>query len=939
MVEEATGEVRFAVVLYGGVSLAIYMNGIAQELLRMVRGSSDLPDEDLTEGELIYRDMSRALAGKRGGRKRFVIDIISGTSAGGINGVALAKALVAGSRDMDVLRRAWTDDADIGALLNDRAASVAGMRRTQSLLDGGHMYKVLYDTLRGIQGDGKPLTETLDLFVTATDLHGITAPIHLTGARLDEKIHKTVFHFAYDRGRGDCNDFTPDNDGMLAFAARCTSSFPVAFPPMRFSDMPQARRDAGYRRFFAHGVPHEDRLFADGGYLDNRPFSHAIKLIPFRPATLPGERKLLFIDPFPKDKPETPEGKPPPAPVFPDVDFLQNARLAASTLPRTELIREDINTITAMNRRLERLGALQDRWRRDRQQAAMRGHPMQEPGKPDNLMVLDLADMIAPGPAAGGEAPRGYGNGYALYHHLRVYDTSDSLTGIVARLAGYLPDSDEALYLRQLLRAWRDEHFSAYHTEGRQTENVFLSRFDIGFRLRRLSHLRAAIDAGLEPDPEQPLPPESATALRQMRRMAEDELAAMRRLAAPLAADVQVLLSEAEIGLLTDRIGREYSAAMQLPTLQDRYEKAGAIYRDPTIKPLIDKALDRLGKKMRTAFDTGSAAIRTRLGELGLADLERNYDGFHWHDVTTYPFLEGSGLHEHSEVQVFRISPADSGLNPRPDKLAGIRVGAFGGFLNRDWREHDILWGRLDGAERIVAALMSDRPADQRQEWTDRLQGAILTEEYGEEMGRGRRLALLKSKLRDAAVGDETIEELAAGALGVKDAAELDLARFRGNYAQVKPPGPRAPEIAGWSSRSMTILSRMIDGLPNAGFLGFAGPRAAAGLRAGGALLSRFTRFAMPGSYRRMLAERVLFLVMLAGLAMILLSLAASPVLARAGWAVFLLALTVWVVLYALGRWLSGRKTLPQLARLLLIVIALALMVVGGVTVANYLLG
>ena len=47
MVEDATGEVRFAVVLYGGVSLAIYMNGIAQELLRMVRGSSDLPDEDL----------------------------------------------------------------------------------------------------------------------------------------------------------------------------------------------------------------------------------------------------------------------------------------------------------------------------------------------------------------------------------------------------------------------------------------------------------------------------------------------------------------------------------------------------------------------------------------------------------------------------------------------------------------------------------------------------------------------------------------------------------------------------------------------------------------------------------------------------------------------------------------------------------------------------
>ena len=33
-------EVRFAVVMYGGVSLAVYMSGIAQELLRMVRASA-----------------------------------------------------------------------------------------------------------------------------------------------------------------------------------------------------------------------------------------------------------------------------------------------------------------------------------------------------------------------------------------------------------------------------------------------------------------------------------------------------------------------------------------------------------------------------------------------------------------------------------------------------------------------------------------------------------------------------------------------------------------------------------------------------------------------------------------------------------------------------------------------------------------------------------
>ena len=36
-----TQEVRFAVVMYGGVSLAIYINGIAQELLSMVRSTPE----------------------------------------------------------------------------------------------------------------------------------------------------------------------------------------------------------------------------------------------------------------------------------------------------------------------------------------------------------------------------------------------------------------------------------------------------------------------------------------------------------------------------------------------------------------------------------------------------------------------------------------------------------------------------------------------------------------------------------------------------------------------------------------------------------------------------------------------------------------------------------------------------------------------------------
>src|SRR6185436_15853932 len=36
-----TKEVRFAVVMYGGVSLAIYINGVAQELFRMIRSTAE----------------------------------------------------------------------------------------------------------------------------------------------------------------------------------------------------------------------------------------------------------------------------------------------------------------------------------------------------------------------------------------------------------------------------------------------------------------------------------------------------------------------------------------------------------------------------------------------------------------------------------------------------------------------------------------------------------------------------------------------------------------------------------------------------------------------------------------------------------------------------------------------------------------------------------
>jgi patatin-related protein len=160
-------EVRFAIVLYGGVSLAIYINGVVQELLRLVRSTvvgstASLPELEFSEK--VYRRLGCLL--EPGGlptkpadsgpnaevKTRFKVDIISGTSAGGINGIFLAKAL-ASEGCLNELENLWFDEGDIEKLLNDQK-SCSGLpikRQTvpQSLLNSQRMYLKLLRALAG----------------------------------------------------------------------------------------------------------------------------------------------------------------------------------------------------------------------------------------------------------------------------------------------------------------------------------------------------------------------------------------------------------------------------------------------------------------------------------------------------------------------------------------------------------------------------------------------------------------------------------------------------------------------------------------------------------------------------------------------------------------------------------------------------------------------
>jgi hypothetical protein len=54
---------------------------------------------------------------------------------------------------------------------------------------------------------------------------------------------------------------------------------------------------------------------------------------------------------------------------------------------------------------------------------------------------------------------------------------------------------------------------------------------------------------------------------------------------------------------------------------------------------------------------------------------------------------------------------------------------SFGAFLAEDWRKNDMLWGRLDGAERIISALLPEKDTTIRDQLIKEAQMSILAEE------------------------------------------------------------------------------------------------------------------------------------------------------------------------------------------------------------------
>lgn len=905
-----TQEIRLAIVMYGGVSLAIYINGIAQELYRLVRATApanpDNPDQplllnaELTGTERVYRTLGQMLTGhqplQEAGesdpiRTRFVIDVLSGTSAGGINAIFLAKAL-ANNQPLDDLKRLWVEEGDIGLLLNDKQSVkkeflLSLQDPPTSLLNSKRMYLKLLKAFDGMEAAGasdrSPFGNELDLFVTATDIQGVTVPLRLADDIVYERRHKNVFHFQYyatphgDPLRTDFaasagktsvylrNDFAREFNPFLAFAARCTSSFPFAFEPMRLGDIDEfVRRIEPYNktdlssgsqlweRFIENyravqtgaSIPFPNRFFGDGGYLDNKPFSYAIDALIGRQANLPIDRKLIYIEPAPQHPEEVRE-----TPTTPDA--LENVQAAVLTLPRYETIREDLQRVLQRNAMVERIMRITRGIEDDVN--AVKGTRV-EPKKGIDWANQDLKEMI-----------RQKGIGYGGYQRLKVGAVTDELAELLARASGLDENSDHLLAIRYLIRAWRSKHYTVYYTKNKPkeeqlTENRFLLDFDLGYRIRRTVFVQGKLDVlyGGGPPAESILKSigisfhlegKEAEAFRtqlvSMRSQLNEAFSILNAARRALLARLDKNPMHEHVTAIG--ISAEHLESILKKNEDDRIPTAREIVADPKVearlKTLATKLAEYILEATREAARLCVETLKPAKGEKETPEhiakecLWHYYQYYDDYDLITFPALYNTGAGELDTVEVIRISPEDArsliderAERQRPDgrsKLAGTALANFGAFLDELWRKNDILWGRLDGAERIISAMLpGERLADKRKQLVAEAHAAILEEDLQPE-DRHEILGVLTDVLARTSPGKELsesalrqmLEDAYGSSLNTKMQAvfryllskEQLLQYFRTGYAVRREPDPEA--MLKIISRSTRIIGKMLEGM------------------------------------------------------------------------------------------------------------------------------
>ncbi|MEU3774892.1 patatin-like protein [Streptomyces sp. NPDC032472] len=361
-------ELRLALAMRGGVSLAVWMGGACCETAALRSAAprppaptadaapaggapaggapageaptGERPADEAPTGEAATDEAPAGEAPEYGpeptperdvyqgllaacGYERVDVDVLVGTSAGGLNGVLMACHLVYGMPFGDGVRNLWLRLGDLEGLLRRSTP----FHVPASLMRGDEVfYKELRSCLGDLVNQAPPAWRppaSLRLILTATRLRPRRDWVRPRLGR-PQLVGRSDAYFRF-RHRGALTDFPDDVTGAardaaltrLAYAARTTSSFPGAFEPGQVYVATGAQSLTDPLRVDMRGVSSETGYpdgnsdgcveLMDGGLLDNIPVAWAVRAIAGAPVTRKADRWLLFLQPVPPFPP-------PPAP-------------------------------------------------------------------------------------------------------------------------------------------------------------------------------------------------------------------------------------------------------------------------------------------------------------------------------------------------------------------------------------------------------------------------------------------------------------------------------------------------------------------------------------------------------------------------------------------------------------------------------------------------
>ncbi len=697
--------------MYGGVSLAIYINGVAHEFFRLVRGRG------------VYR-LIKALTSSDA-----VVDIVSGSSAGGINGILLSYALCNG-REFSACAKLWRESGDIAKLLRNPSKD----KSQSSVLDGdGYYQRELEQAFDAMERIDRTVSEKedpssigeLDLFVTGTDLAGnVYTLVDDAGHIIDVKDHRAVFMLQHREGRKEHFKESPTTNEALARLARITSCFPAAFPPVEvqardelYGDFAALDADA---RIQLWGQLQGTRIFVDGGVLDNKPFTQTIEAIFFRTANRAVDRKLFYVEPDPERFEQTLEA--------PKLNFLKPVVDSLVGIPGYESIADDLRLLQERNSGIRRFKALAHEARDNLADVGGR-HAMASAGIPQDLKQPLLS----------------------IYERSRLNSINERAIELLLRgQKGRTLSPAERKAVSSLAKVLADLP---------EASDIF-EAFDLDFRLRRLFQSIYTVfedpklrDAGLgllEALNRQLhlLKMLQWAAQGAVEHVSEKWYATLGTAVDPKrhAEETWTLIRKALQHVLN---GKGVEDVLPEDLVDKADSKSDEWLPEQTLKKLRNTLLKRLGnldavleaesweefESLLQRTDGYERGLWTRLRPAEDSALSKQYKGlteeyerFAYLDAYLFPMEFASGVREKDIIETVRISPVDAQARfshrEAGEKISGDALAHFGGFFKKAWRSNDILWGRLDALCELTEQLLT----------TDRIREVVHNDELRKEL-------------------------------------------------------------------------------------------------------------------------------------------------------------------------------------------------------------